>query len=254
MTRRLKLSCLLFAMLAVFSVLGLVRGAVAAESRVALVIGNAGYQHAKSLRNQGNDASAVAERLRGLGFSVVELRSDLDYARMRQALLTFRRAAEGADIAALFYAGHGIEVDGRNYLVPVDARLASAVDAEFEAVPLDLALTAVSGARKLRLVILDACRDNPFQARMASDTRSVGRSVGRGLARVEPTANTLVVYAAKAGSVAADGDGRHRARSRPPFWSTSASRGWRSTSRSARCGTPFWRRRRTVRSRSSTAR
>ena len=209
MTRRLKLSCLLFAMLAVFSVLGLVRGAVAAESRVALVIGNAGYQHAKSLLNPGNDASAVAERLRGLGFSVVELRSDLDYARMRQALLTFRRAAEGADIAALFYAGHGIEVDGRNYLVPVDARLASAVDAEFEAVPLDLALTAVSGARKLRLVILDACRDNPFQARMASDTRSVGRSVGRGLARVEPTANTLVVYAAKAGSVAADGDGRH---------------------------------------------
>ena len=106
----------------------------------------------------------------------------------------------------VYYAGHGIEVGGTNYLVPVDARLRKDTDAEFEAVPLTQVLTAVRGARKLRLVILDACRDNPFAAQMR---RTVAvRAVTRGLARVEPTGATLVAYAAKEGEVALDGEGQ----------------------------------------------
>ena len=107
----------------------------------------------------------------------------------------------------VYYAGHGIEVDQRNYLVPVDAELGSDHDVEYETVPLDLVVRAAERASGLRLVILDACRDNPFAASM----RRAGttRSIGRGLARVEPAGSTLVAYAAKGGTVAADGDGRN---------------------------------------------
>jgi uncharacterized caspase-like protein len=117
----------------------------------------------------------------------------------------FAREAEGADWAVVYYAGHGIEMGGVNYLLPVDARLETDRDAQFEAVPLDQVMSAVDGAKKLRLVLLDACRDNPFARQMRRTTAS--RSVGRGLARIEPEGGTLVVYAAKHGEVALDGEG-----------------------------------------------
>ena len=177
-----------------------------AASRVALVIGNAAYAHAPALSNPLNDAADIGATLARLGFSVTRLQN-ADYATLRRGLQEFTRTASGSDVAVVFYAGHGIEVDQRNYLVPVDARLASDQDVEFETVPLDLVLRSVERAGGLRLVILDACRENPF----ASSMRRAGttRSIGRGLARVEPSGNTLVAYAARGGTVALDGKGRN---------------------------------------------
>jgi hypothetical protein len=123
---------------------------------------------------------------------------------MRRAVADFADLASRADIAVVYYAGHGIEVDGTNYLVPIDAVLARDFDVEDEALSLDRVLRAIDKARRLRLVILDACRDNPFSRTMRRSTRSVGR----GLAKVDPTSpDTLIAFAAKAGSLAADGDG-----------------------------------------------
>ena len=179
---------------------------VHAAKRVALVIGNAEYKHASRLANPLNDAADIAAALGRLGFKVTRL-DDAGYDAMRKGLRAFTRAAAASEIAMVFYAGHGIEVDGRNYLIPVDARLASDQDVEFEAVPLDLVSRSVDRASELRLIVLDACRDNPFAKQM---TRSgATRSIGRGLARVEPAGETLVAYAAKGGSVAADGEGRN---------------------------------------------
>ena len=179
--------------------------AVAAE-RVALVIGNSAYQHVPALANPVNDATDVGGALARLGFSVTWL-EDAGYAALRQGLREFQRAAAASDIAVVFYAGHGIEVDQRNFIVPVDARLVSDQDVEFEAVPLDLVSRAVGRASRLRLVILDACRENPFAVQM--QRAGPTRSIGRGLARVEPSGQMLVAYAAKEGTVALDGDGRN---------------------------------------------
>ena len=177
-----------------------------AAKRVALVIGNAEYRHASRLANPLNDAADIAAALGRLGFAVTRL-DNAGYDAMRKGLRAFTRAAATSEIAVVFYAGHGIEVDGRNFLIPVDARLASDQDVEYEAVPLDLVSRSVDRASELRLIVLDACRDNPFAKQM---TRSgATRSIGRGLARVEPAGETLVAYAAKGGSVAADGEGRN---------------------------------------------
>jgi hypothetical protein len=174
--------------------------------RIALVIGNAAYEHAATLGNPHHDAQAVAAALRRLGFSEVALRLDLGRAAFRQALQAFAGEARTAELALVFFAGHGLELGGRNFLIPIDARLATDNDVEFEAVPLDLVLHAVEGSRRLRLVLLDACRDNPFVQTMAIASGR-GRSIGRGLARIEPPADTLVAYAAKDGQVAQDGSG-----------------------------------------------
>ena len=177
-----------------------------AAQRVALVIGNASYAHAPALANPLNDAADVGAALRRLGFEVTRLRNT-SYATLRRGLQEFTRAASASEVAVVFYAGHGIEVDQSNFLVPVDARLESDQDVEFEAVPLDLVLRSMERASGLRLVILDACRDNPFAASMRR--AGMTRSIGRGLARVEPLGETLVAYAAKGGTVAADGKGRN---------------------------------------------
>ena len=177
-----------------------------AGQRVALVIGNASYAHAPSLENPLNDATDIGASLERLGFAVTIL-ENAGKSAFERGLQTFARAAETSDIAVVFYAGHGIEIDQRNFLIPSDARLASDRDVEFEAVPLDLVSRAVEPARELRLIILDACRDNPFAAAMKRSGAT--RSIGRGLARVEPAGETLVAYAAKGGSVAADGEGRN---------------------------------------------
>lgn len=179
----------------------------AVETRIGLVIGNSAYSAGSRLPNAQRDADLIARTLRGLGFNKVTMVSDADSSGMRRALRDFSIEAARADWAVVYYAGHGVELGGTNYLIPVDARLANERDAVFEAVPLDQVLTSIEGARKLRLVILDACRDNPFLRTM---TRTIAsRSLARGLGRVEPEGGILVAYAAKAGQLALDGDGEN---------------------------------------------
>jgi uncharacterized caspase-like protein len=137
-----------------------------AEKRVALVIGNSAYQRTRALPNPRNDAGAIAKLLRDSGFAEVALRSDLDYRAMREAVRMFGDTARGADVALVYYAGHGLEVAGENYVVPVDAKLLRDFDLDYEAVALTLLLSAVDGARTLKLVVLDACRNNPLGERM----------------------------------------------------------------------------------------
>ncbi len=193
-------------LLAVAGLLALTAAPGLAQQRVALVIGNATYAHAPRLANPLNDAADISAALARLGFAVTKL-ENANQGELRQGLLAFTRAASAAEVAVVFYAGHGIEVDQRNFLVPVDAKLSSDQDVEFETVPLELVMRSVARASGLRLVILDACRDNPFAVSM--QRAGATRSVGRGLARVEPAGETLVAYAAKGGTVASDGDSRN---------------------------------------------
>ena len=173
--------------------------------RIALVIGNARYQNTTALNNPANDARIVASALRNLGFSEVIEKHDLTLGALSRELKAFGDKSANADWALVYYAGHGIEVGGTNYVIPIDAALKSASHVEEEAIPLRRVLSKVEQARKLRLVILDACRDNPFARTMK--VASATRSVGRGLARIEPAAGVLVAYAARDGQVAKDGDG-----------------------------------------------
>jgi hypothetical protein len=174
--------------------------------RVALVIGNSAYQNVTQLPNPRNDAADLAHGLQQVGFEVL-LKNDLDFDGLRRALRDFSDRAVGAEMALVYFAGHGIEVAKQNYLIPVDARLKTDRDIQFEAVPLDFVLSAVEGAKNLRLVLLDACRNNPFAGSMKMTNAS--RSIGRGLSSIEPTAGTLVSYAAKEGTTADDGEGRN---------------------------------------------
>ncbi len=179
-----------------------------AEKRVALVLGNAAYQNVAKLPNPVNDGAVIAATLRNAGFDVVDSRQDLSAAETRRTLRDFADRARDADIAVVYYAGHGIEVDGANYLIPVDAKLERDTDVYDEALSLDRVLLAIEPAKKLRLVILDACRDNPFSKNMKRTVAS--RAIGQGLAKVEPSSpNMLIAYSAKAGSTAADGDGKN---------------------------------------------
>ncbi|MEY9698989.1 hypothetical protein ABIE71_001732 [Bradyrhizobium diazoefficiens] len=177
-----------------------------AGKRVALVLANSAYQHAPSLTNPVNDGSVMAKTLKDAGFDIVDSRHDLSALEARRVLRDFADATRDADIAVVYYAGHGIEVEGSNYLIPVDARLERDTDVYDEALSLDRVLVAVEPAKQLRLVILDACRDNPFGKTMKRSVAS--RGIGRGLAQVEPSSpNTLIAYSAKAGFTAQDGDG-----------------------------------------------
>lgn len=189
-------------------IIGLVPGMSPAQDKVALVIGNSGYAHAPALANPGNDSRAMAEKLGALGFEVF-LHQDADGQRMRIALGAFAEAALGAEIALVFYAGHGIEMSGRNYLIPVDAQMRSEATAQFEALSLDNVIAAVNQASRLGLILLDACRDNPFAAAMQRNSGT--RSMRRGLAPVsiEGQQGLLVSFAAQEGSTADDGDGMH---------------------------------------------
>jgi len=191
------------------------------ERRVALVIGNANYKNVANLPNPQKDAAVIAASLRNIGFQLVTLTDDATREKLVDSLRAFADQAEQADWAVVYYAGHGIELNGQNYLIPVDAKLAVDRDVQFEAIPLEQVLAALEGAKKLRLVLLDACRVNPFLPNMrrteavvsaAIDTGSRGvtgtRSIGRGLVRVDVRSGpTLVVFAAKDGQTALDGDG-----------------------------------------------
>jgi uncharacterized caspase-like protein len=179
-----------------------------ADKRVALVIGNSAYQNVARLPNPVNDGATIAATLKDAGFDVVDSRHDLPAAETRRVLRDFADQARDADIAVVYYAGHGIEVDGGNYLIPVDAKLERDTDVYDEALSLDRVLLAIEPAKRLRLVILDACRDNPFSKVMKRTVAS--RAIGQGLAKIEPTSpNMLIAYSAKAGSTAADGDGKN---------------------------------------------
>lgn len=186
--------------------------ALAAADRVALVVGMAQYETVVSLDNTLNDARGVAQALEGIGFSVTTL-ENATAEQFRDAVQTFAFQSETADLALVYFAGHGIEVQGENYLIPVDAAIASNQDVQRQSVSLKELLAAVEGARKMRIVILDSCRDNPFgdaldivalqeTAAAAEQTRSAG---GGGLAPVEPDVGIQVAFAAKAGERALDG-------------------------------------------------
>ena len=180
--------------------------AALAGKRVALVVGNSAYQNVNPLANPANDAGAIAEMFKKAGFDVVDSRRDLKAQEMRRALREFTDKARGADIAVIYFAGHGLEVDGTNYVVPVDAVLERDADVDDEAVSLNRILMAAEPATRLRLVILDACRDNPFTKKMKRTLAS--RAVVRGLIGVEASRpNTFIAFAAKEGSTAADGTG-----------------------------------------------
>jgi len=173
--------------------------------RVALVVGNAHYTAQPPLKNPPNDTAAVAAALRAAGFAKVVVADDLSRDGIVKALHDFEDDADRSDWAVIYFSGHGVEVGGQNYVVPVDAHIKSDRDIADEAVSLDRLMASVSGAHKLKIVILDACRENPFAAAMR---RTVSmKSAARGLAPVEPLRATLVVYAAKDGEFAMDGDG-----------------------------------------------
>jgi hypothetical protein len=179
---------------------------VAPDRRVALVIGNSAYRNVQHLANPSNDAELIGAALRSSGIEDVTVVHDLDREGMVAALRTFAKKADAADWAVIYYAGHGIEIGGTNYLIPVDAKLETDRDVSEEAISLEQLQSKLAGARKLKLIVLDACRNNPFISQMKMV--AANRSVDRGLKRFEPTGATLVVYAAREGTTAEDGNGK----------------------------------------------
>lgn len=175
--------------------------------KVALIVGNGAYKNVAPLANPPRDAKLIASTFRELGFATVTVAPDLGRDKFFAALHEFGVEAEKADWAVVYYAGHGMEIGGVNYLIPVDARLKADSDAETQAVALEQVIASVAGAKKLRLVMLDACRDNPFEKTMQ---RTIAlKLVNRGFSNIEPEAGFMVVYAAKHGETALDGDSQN---------------------------------------------
>jgi hypothetical protein len=179
-----------------------------AEKRVALVIGNGAYTKVPKLDNPKNDAAAMEAMFTAAGFDTVVRANDLGVARMRRVLRDFSDTAYDADVAVVFYAGHGMEVGGVNYLIPTDAVLERDIDARDEAVSLDRVSEILEPVKRLRFIILDSCRDNPFvrSMRRTLATRTVRSGHGEIDEKTLPT-NTLVAYAQRAGATAGDGEG-----------------------------------------------
>jgi len=176
-----------------------------AERRVALVVGNSAYQNVTRLDNPTNDASLMADTLRGLGFTLVGdgAQLNLEKAALDTAVQSFGRQVQGADVALFYYAGHGVQVRGSNYLVPVNANPTREADVDFQMVDVNLVLNQMQGSgTRLNLVILDACRNNPFGGRGL-------RSSEGGLAQIRAPEGSLISYATQPGSVAQDGDDGH---------------------------------------------
>ena len=176
-------------------------GPAAAEKRIALVMGNSAYQNVSRLDNPRNDAALMAATLTGLGFTLVGGRAqlDLDKAAMDGAVQNFGRQVQGADVALFYYAGHGVQVAGSNYLVPITANPTREADVDFQMVDVNLVLRQMQGSgTRLNMVILDACRNNPFGARGL-------RASDGGLAQMRAPEGTLISYATQPGNVALDG-------------------------------------------------
>lgn len=179
--------------------------AAADEKRIALVIGNGQYDFVTNLSNPANDAADLTKTLKRMGFEVTS-GVNLDYRQMRLALRDFAEDAEDADMVLVYFAGHGIEIENTNYLIPVNAELRRDTDVEFEAIRLDAVVNALSASDGLKIVLVDACRNNPFLSEML--VSSATRSIGRGLGRIDPS-GVVVGYAARGGTLALDGDGRN---------------------------------------------
>jgi TPR repeat protein/uncharacterized caspase-like protein len=189
-----------------FAVICISAASAADDRRVALVIGNSNYSEVPELANPVNDATAMSEALKKLGFDTT-LITNVTKNEFEAKLGEFGEKAADSDLALVFYAGHGMEMDGQNYLIPTDAKLKTDRNVRLETVSLDNVLATIDDARKLKIVLLDACRDNPFAVKMK---RAIGkRAIGRGLAEIEVEPNVLVSYAAAPGQQASDGDGGH---------------------------------------------
>ena len=192
--------------------LALVIGAHPAEARrVALVIGNATYAHASTLSSPHLDADAIEAAFKRMKFDAVIRLKDLGVKPMADAFSAFRREATGADVAVIYYSGHGIEIDGVNYLIPIDAKLDDPFDAGLQAIALPVVMRQLDGSRRLRVVILDACRDNPFQQRLSQLPGRKNISIGKGFVAVREAdlaQRTLVAFAAREGTTAEDRRGR----------------------------------------------
>jgi len=174
----------------------------AAEARkVALIVGNSNYANTSRLTNPANDIKLIAASARNAGFDDVTVAANLSVNDFQKAMRDFRIKADGAEVAMVYYAGHGIEAQGKNWLIPTDAQLKSDLDLPYEAINLDRMMEAVSGAQ-IRMVILDSCRNNPFGRSWRSGTRAVQN----GLAGIEAD-DVLVIFAAAPGQTAADGTG-----------------------------------------------
>jgi uncharacterized caspase-like protein len=185
--------------------LALLPAAAMAEKRVALVVGNATYQNASRLDNPANDANLFAATLRDLGFSVIggKAQLDLDKAGFDRAVQTFGQELQGADVGLFYYAGHGVQVRNANYLVPVDANPTREVDVDFQMLDSNLVLRQMESAgTRLNLVILDACRNNPFGGRGMRDA-------GGGLAQMRAPEGTLISFSTQPGNIAQDGMDGH---------------------------------------------
>ncbi len=195
-------------LLIIFVMLLLSSSPALADRRVALVIGNSAYEHVPQLANPKNDAADMAAKLESLGFEVVR-GSDLDLSDMRKAARDFTNKLEGAQLSLFFYAGHGLQVNGNNYMAPVDAKLASYDDLDYEVLSMDLILSAMERKTKVNLVFLDACRDNPMAENLARSMGTRSTAVGRGLAKLGSGVGSLIAFATQPGNVALDGKGRN---------------------------------------------
>ena len=180
--------------------------AAPADKRVALVIGNAAYKETSPLTNTRNDATDMVAVLKRLGFDVLD-GIDLDKRAMERLIRLFDQKLAGSEIALFFYAGHGMQVAGRNFLVPTDARLAAEGDIDFESLPLSLVLSRMEREAKTSLVLLDACRDNPLARNLARTMGTRSASVGQGLAEERTGIGTLISFSTQPGNVALDGVG-----------------------------------------------
>jgi Caspase domain len=187
---------------------GLFAEAHAAEQRVALVIGNGAYWSAPELRNSRNDADDISTQLKQLGFSVIDGR-DLDRASMQAVLSRFAQRLKGADAGLVYYSGHGLQVNGQNFLVPVDLKYDNGTFTTFELVKVDDVVDALSYTDGVRLLVLDACRDNPFANNLAQNKGTRGAGTTRGLAKIERSQGMLIAYSTQPNAVAADGTGRN---------------------------------------------
>jgi uncharacterized caspase-like protein len=190
-----------------------------AEARIALVIGNSAYQNTAKLTNPRNDAADMAAALKKLGFQFIE-GFDLDKAALDRKIRDFATALRGADMGVFFYAGHGLQVAGQNYLVPVDAKAETASALDFEMVRLDLVQRTMENEAQTNILFLDASRNNPLARNLARALGTRSTEVGRGLAPVESGSGTLMSFSTQPGNVAADGSGRNSPFTGPlvPIW------------------------------------
>ncbi len=195
---------------AVVAACGAFAAPASAEKRLALIIGNSAYTSASRLANPANDAADMAAALKNIGFEVL-LGADLDKRAFDAKVRDFARALPSADVALFYYAGHGLQVGGRNYLMPIDAQLQGERDLDFEGVALDFVLKQMELERegKTNIVLLDACRDNPLARNLARNMGTRSASVGQGLAQVQTGVGTFIAYSTQPGNVALDGQGRN---------------------------------------------